>query len=139
MKLKTNTLINILNWIILSCIFLFLVFSLRYSVIVNDDIMDLINNRYSFCHGRFITELISTFIMVIIPNMFNIPLQNFAIVSEGTFKALFTTCLVYIISIAYFLYLPKVFKEKYYLVLPFLIVIYYSRNTIFLDRRYDVK
>lgn len=93
--------INCLNVIILILLFSFILFNLRYAIVIHDDIEDFIKYNFGFYHGRIINELISFFFIIKLPSLLNIPIQNFAFVSEGITKTIFFCILVYLSSFSY--------------------------------------
>lgn len=98
-KLFLNKLfINLLSGFLLIAIFVFLLLRLKYALVVNDDMSDLITNDFAFYHGRFVTELISLLFVKIIPSALGINIQDFAIVSEGCLKAVVFSYLIYMLG-----------------------------------------
>ncbi len=101
------SLINCINILIILFIFSFILFNLRYSIVINCDLHDYINYSFEFFHGRIINELISFLFIIKIPSLLNIPIQNFAFVSEGVTKTIFFCTLVYLSLCSY-----NKFQEK---------------------------
>lgn len=75
---------------------LYLSYNLRYAIVMNDDIDDFFPYNWDFFHGRIFTELLSFLFIEVIPDLFNIPIQNFAFISEGFLKAFLFVFLIYI-------------------------------------------
>ena len=103
---KVFTIINIL---ILLSMFIFLYNRLRYSVILNDDMMDIITRTFLFSHGRFIFEYIAIVTIKLIPDLFGINYQNFAF-TQGILKSGVFCLLIYTVSLAYYRFKPKDFS-----------------------------
>ena len=63
-----------------------------------DDVIDLIINSFNFYHGRFISEFIAILFVKIIPNILNVHIQNFAVISECLLKIFLLIITVIIIN-----------------------------------------
>ena len=96
--LNSKFLVNSISTIIILLITIFLLLRLRYAIIVNDDMMDLVSNKWVFFHGRYIMEFLGTFFVIILPQFFNINIQDFAIVSQGIMKIAGFDFLIYSLS-----------------------------------------
>lgn len=94
--------VNVLNLIILFSLFIFLSYKLRYSYIMNDDLVDLLVGNFCFYHGRFFTESLSLFLVKFLPDFLNINVQDFAFISEGCFKSFIFVLLIGIVSKSFF-------------------------------------
>lgn len=94
---------NIFNTAVLLFIFIFLVWKYRYSAAVKDDIADFLSGVH-FYHGRIIPYLIQYVLMYKIPQLLNIPVQNFAFISEGLVKAVSITALAYLSAVSFIKY-----------------------------------
>ena len=94
--LANKRLLFLLNFITISVMFLFLMSRLKYAVVVNDDMNDIITQNFYIPHSRFITGCISQLFVKIIPMLLGINFQDFALISEGILKILFFISLVYI-------------------------------------------
>ncbi len=90
--------IKYLNFLILIFIFIYMAYKLRYAIVSWDDMLDILVDSYSFYHGRFFTELFNILMIKTIPETLNIPIQNFAFVSEGLTKAGLFTFVIFIIG-----------------------------------------
>ena len=110
-KIFENSLfINTLNFIILLCMFIFLLIRMKYIYIQNDDICDLVCPGLSFYHGRFFTELFSKFTVFYLPDLLKVDVQDFAIYSEAAVKILLFLSLIYCVSVSYFQFKNKDIK-----------------------------
>lgn len=97
--LKNKYFVSTANFAILLFFVVFLTFKLRFAYVMNDDIVDLIvADQPTFYHGRFFSELISFFTVKILPNILKINIQDFAIISEGLFKAVCFVILIHVIG-----------------------------------------
>ncbi len=96
--LYNKIIINSFSAIILAVIFIFLLVHLKYPIIINDDMSDLITNKWALHHGRFIMEIIGTFIVIILPKLLNINIQDFAIFSQSIVKASIFSIFLYVLS-----------------------------------------
>ena len=97
--LKNKYIVSTANFAILLFFVVFLTFKLRFAYVMNDDIVDLIvADQPTFYHGRFFSELISFFTVKILPNILKINIQDFAIISEGLFKAVCFVILIHVIG-----------------------------------------
>ena len=90
--------IKYLNFFVLIMIFIYMAYKLRYAVVSWDDMLDILVCTYDFTHGRYFTELFNILIIKTIPEILNIPIQNFAFISEGLTKASLFTFVIYIIG-----------------------------------------
>ncbi len=104
---ENKLLVYVSSIITLFCIFLFLVIKMQYSIVVNDDMLELVANKYEFSHGRFVTELIGIFFVRLIPSFFAVNIQSFTFISQAVLKSLFYVLLVYIISSAFYRFKQK--------------------------------
>lgn len=77
----------LVNIFIFLMLFFFTCSKLKYSYVQNDDILDLMNNKLWFGHGRYYCDLLSYFWVIYLPKLFNITIQDFAFVSESINKA----------------------------------------------------
>ncbi len=77
---NNESFIRIISFIIISVIFIFLGYCYRYFYIQNDDIFEYIAYDY-IAHGRFLKFAILKVIVVFLPLLFKIPIQNFAVMS----------------------------------------------------------
>jgi hypothetical protein len=105
-KINKDIVISLFNYFVLLIIGVFLTLRLKYSYISSDDIVDLICD-FGLYHGRFIPTIFNKFIVVILPSIFNIPLQNFAFISEGILKVISTIFLIHMVAIAFFQFIRK--------------------------------
>ena len=71
---------------------------MKYAIVMYDDVIDLIINGFNFYHGRFISEFIAILFVKLIPDFFNIHVQNFAVVSECLLKIFLLIIMVIIIN-----------------------------------------
>ncbi len=78
--------------------FLFLFVKSKYAIVMFDDVLDLIIGSFYFYHGRFFSEFIAILFVKIIPNLLNIHVQNFAVVSECLLKIIIIIATVIIIN-----------------------------------------
>ncbi len=90
--------IKYLNSLVLVFIFVYMAYKLRYAIVVNDDITDILLGNVKFIHGRYFTELFSVFMVKTLPELLKIHVQNFAFVSEGLTKAGLFTFVIFIIG-----------------------------------------
>lgn len=67
--------------------FIFLMYKLRYAVVIYDDVLDLVINEFKFYHGRFLAEFIALVFVRGIPSLLNINIQDFAFISENILKS----------------------------------------------------
>ena len=104
--LANKRLLFLLNFITISVMFLFLMSRLKYAVVINDDMNDIITQKFYIPHSRFITGCISQLFVKIIPMLLGINFQDFALISEGILKTLFFIFLVFISN------LNKYFQNK---------------------------
>ncbi len=116
--LQNRLFFNFVNIVILLAIFVFLLTKLKYSVIINDDMMDIISRTFLFSHGRFISELFGILLIKLIPDILGINYQDFAIV-QGILKSAVFCGLIYVISIAPFRFRQKNISICCYSVLSF--------------------
>ena len=96
--LYSNLYTNLFTGLILIAISIFLFLRLKFSIIVNDDMLDLITNNWELSHGRFIMEPIGVFFARTLPLLLNKNIQDFAIISQGILKILGFVYLLYILS-----------------------------------------
>ncbi len=119
--LQNKLFFNFINIVILFAIFIFLLIRLKYSVIVNDDMIDIIMRTFLFSHGRFIPDLIAILSIKLIPEIFGINYQDFAIV-QGILKSAAFCILIYVISLAPFQFKPKNISICFYTILSFVTI-----------------
>ena len=86
--LENKKFINASYYIVIILAFLFLLYKLRYAIVIFDDVIDLIIHNFKFYHGRFITELLAALFVKWIPSLLGINIQNFALISENIIKSL---------------------------------------------------
>lgn len=92
----------LLNCVVLFFIFILLIFSMKYSVIANDDMMNYIINHRIVYHGRFFTHAIQIFFIKYIPEILSIHVQDFAFISQAVLKSGLIVFLLNVISLSFF-------------------------------------
>ena len=97
-----HLIIKTFNIGILVLIFCIMLYKLRYAIICDDDMMEIIARPYSFYLSRFITEIPVTFIEKQIPEIFNINYQDFAFISQSIARSLFFIAIIHCITKAFF-------------------------------------
>ena len=77
---------------------IYFIYQYKYAVVIWDDIRDIIVRapKDTYTHGRYFTETFAFIFIKIIPKMFNIPVQNYAFISEGLTKSVFLTFIIYL-------------------------------------------
>ena len=76
-------------WLCIIFTFGIVSYKLKYSIVVYDDILDLVINKLSFYHGRFVSEFLAFLLVKGIPEAFDINIQDFALISQNFVKALY--------------------------------------------------
>ncbi len=103
-----------LNLVVLFSILVYLIFSMRYSIVVNDDMLDYILTANFVYHGRIISHVLQVFFINTLLCILGIHVQDFAIISEAFVKSIAIVFLVNTISSSFFL-----FRQKN-IILPFM-------------------
>ena len=71
----------------------------HYAIIANDDMEELLGAHIKFAHSCYIYVLFDYFFIKVIPDLLNIPVQNFAFIPEGLVKSVLYTILIFSICI----------------------------------------
>ena len=100
-------LIKVLYFLCIISTFCIVSRTLAYSIIVYDDILDLVINKLSFYHGRFFSEFLAFLLVKGIPEVLNINIQDFALVSQNLVKALIFIWLSILVTNAFFFFRSK--------------------------------
>lgn len=100
-------LIKVLYFLCIISTFCIVSRTLAYSIIVYDDILDLVINKLTFYHGRFFSEFLAFLLVKGIPEVLNINIQDFALVSQNLVKALIFIWLSILVTNAFFFFKSK--------------------------------
>lgn len=102
-------------WLPIVLTFAFIVFKLRYAVIVYDDVLDLITDKYTFTHGRYFLEIIALLLVNGIPKMLGINMQDFAFISQDLVKSVIFVIFSIVVANSFY-----IFRKKNLLLYPLL-------------------
>ena len=102
--LKNKNFINASYYIVIIIAFLFLLYKMRYAIVIYDDVIDLILYKFKFYHGRFLTEILAALFVNWIPSLLGINIQNFALISENIIKSLTIVFFTIVINKGFFIW-----------------------------------
>ena len=115
--INNNIFINTFYCIAIICTFAFLLYKLRYAIVIFDDVLDLIINEFKFYHGRFFSELFALIFVRGIPKLFDINIQDFAFISQNILKSVTLVIFAIIVSNGFFIWGKKkqIYKPLFFI------------------------
>ena len=102
--------------------FFSMLFLYRYATIVNDDMSCIVASDNVFLQGRFLTEFIGNLFIRKIPQLLNINIQDFAIISLGVINSLVFISIPYLLSDLFYVFHKKTQYFNILITLSFFVV-----------------